>query len=203
MHSATVSLNMRIFGIKLQISVRVFILLAVAAMILPWRWLFAMLTAASIHEMGHLLVLRLQKVTVEGVQIDISGARILTAFLSPRQELLCACAGPGAAALLIGLGRLYPELAICAFIQSAYNLIPIMPFDGGRIMRCVINSIFPQYIAEKVLTGTEILICSCAVFLGVISLLNNLFYLSVIALAFAALTVKRKIACNGGVSAVQ
>ena len=194
---------MRILGIKLQISVRVFVLLAVAAMILPWRWLFAMLTAASIHEMGHLLVLRLENVTVERLRIDISGAQISAAPLTMRQEFLCACAGPGAAALLIGLGRVYPELAICAFIQSVYNLIPIMPFDGGRIFRCAIESLFPQYIAEKIVTATEIMICGAAAFLGVISFLNRLYFFSVFALSFAVLSVRRKIACNGCASAVQ
>ena len=144
---------MRLLGIKVDISPQILILFAMAVFILPFRWLMAILIGASVHELGHLLALRLSKAPVEGLWIGLSGARITTGLLSPGTELLCACAGPGAGLLLLGLGRLYPELAICAFVQSAFNLIPIMPFDGGRILVCAMNWIFPQHHSGKIING--------------------------------------------------
>ena len=109
---------MRIFGIRTESSPYLFICLAAALFILPLRWLVAMVTAAVVHEAGHLLALRLSKVDVEKLALDLSGARIIVKPLTLKQEFLCACAGPGAGLLLIGAGRLYPELAVCAFAQS-------------------------------------------------------------------------------------
>lgn len=203
MPSVTELLKMRIFGIKTDISAQFLIMLAAAAFILPWRWLIAMLTAATVHEMGHLALLRIEQVSVDRLTIGLSGARIIVAPLSLRQELLCACAGPGAAAMLIGLGKYYPELAICAFVQSVYNLIPVMPFDGGRIFQCALRGLFPQFIAERITNGTEIVICLWAVILSVLCFMNRLQLVSLVAMLFAASVMKRKIACKGDASAVQ
>ena len=194
---------MRIFGIKTDISPTVLITLSSAAFILPWRWLFAILLAAAVHETGHLAALYLLKKPVKRIAIGLTGARILVGPLSLRQELLCACAGPGAAAILICMGRIYPELAICAFVQSAYNLIPLMPFDGGRIFCCLINGIFPQYLAERIVDSVEILICFAFACLGVICLLNRLFFTTLLFMIFVAMVVIRKTTCNGEASAVQ
>lgn len=203
MHFAGVSLEMRIFGIRTELSPYLFICLAAALFILPLRWLVAMVTAAVVHEAGHLLALRLSKVAVEKLALDLLGARIIVKPLTLKQEFLCACAGPGAGLLLIGAGRLYPELAVCAFAQSLYNLIPIMPLDGGRIIRCALETLVSPQWSEKIMIMLEIVICAMMLYMGAVCLLNRLLFAACVLTAFVLLCAKRKIACKGESYAVQ
>ena len=73
------------------------------------------------------------------------------------QELLCAMAGPVGGMFLLFLGKWYPELALCALAQSCYNLIPVYPLDGGRILKCFVNIVVPDF-GERICTGVEALV---------------------------------------------
>ena len=76
-------------------------------------------------------------------------------------------------------GRL-PRLALCALIHSAYNLIPIYPMDGGRVVENLLLLLLPRYGAhiflwmERVLGSVVVAVCFWASFvqkLGIIPLL--------------------------------
>ena len=194
---------MRIFGIRTEASPYIFICLAAALFILPLRWLIAMVVAAAVHEAGHLLALRFSKVEVEKLALDLMGARIIVKPLTLKQECLCACAGPAAGLLLIGVGRFYPELAVCAFAQSLYNMIPIMPLDGGRIIRCALETLVSPQWSEKIMIMLEIVICGMMLYMGAVCLLNRLLFAACVLTAFVLLCAKRKIACKGESYAVQ
>ena len=195
---------MRIFGTEIQISPYAFVYLALAVLLIPLRWLGAMLLAGAVHEMGHLLALHLLGIRVEAVTLGISGARIRVGALSPGRELLCAAAGPGAGALLILGARLYPELAICAFVQTLFNLLPLLPYDGGRVLRCLLLWLLPPYRVCGIMAAVEWIFLA-----GILGSLALLFWKGLGALlGFGVLLgatalVKRKIACKAGWLAVQ
>lgn len=195
---------MRNFGVKTEISAHVLIYLALAAFILPLRWLGALLIASAVHEAGHLLLLKIMNIPIGKLSIDLTGAKIHIGDLSYGQELLCACAGPAAGGLLVFCGELYPELAICAFVQSIYNLLPILPYDGGRVLRCLSMMLFPQDVAHGIQRGAEWFIYSLIIGICIFFAMERLFlFFFVIIGAFFILLAKRKIACNGGFPAVQ
>ncbi len=111
--------------------------LAAAVLLLPAKWLAASLLAALVHEMFHWLVLALLGRGRSAVRLSARGAGLDAAGLSRGAELLCTLAGPVGALLLLFSGRHYPRLAICALAQSAYNLLPVYPLDGGRAVYCL------------------------------------------------------------------
>lgn len=117
---------------------------ALLLLVLPLNWLLAAVAAAFVHEMGHFIAISATGGKVRGIRIGLKGARMDTLLACPNQELLCAAAGPLASFALLMLAHVFPRLAICALIQGAFNLLPVYPFDGGRILRCLMDSVNPE-----------------------------------------------------------
>ena len=140
---------------------------ALMILVLPLPWLCAVILAATIHESCHLILLKLCGVSVHRIRIGIHGAAIETAALSPVQELLCAAAGPAGSLLCLVFAKIFPALALCALVQGVYNLLPVYPLDGGRIVRSMATLLMPRYterICRAVSVCTVILInLICAV----------------------------------------
>lgn len=109
--------------------------LSLGLLLLPARWLLAGLLAAAVHELGHMASIISSGGRIWSLTISHLGARLDTEPLQPRQELLCALAGPGAGMCMLLFLRTYPELALCALAQSVYNLLPFPSLDGGRAVR--------------------------------------------------------------------
>ena len=117
----------------IQISPVVYLHLALLLLILPIQYIVCFLLAGLIHEMGHFVALKIMKVPIYQFCVTVSGAVIETGETTALQELLCSIAGPFAGMMTCMLGSIFPLLAVCAFVQTAYNLIPLYPLDGGRI----------------------------------------------------------------------
>ena len=65
------------------------------------------------------------------------GASIETGYMTPAAELLCAAAGPiGSISMLLTI-RKFPILGLLGLAQGIFNLLPIYPLDGGRILRSI------------------------------------------------------------------
>ena len=112
------------------------IYLALLLLILPLRWVFAVAAAVAVHELGHYLAVRGCGGNISGFRLGLMGAYLETSQLQNWQEILCILAGPAAGLLLLFLSRWFPRLAICGALQSVYNLLPVYPLDGGRVLRC-------------------------------------------------------------------
>ena len=140
---------------RLSISGSSLIFLALLLLVLPFRWILAALLAAALHELGHYIAIRLCGGQVRDLTILQSGAALQTGEMSREKELFCTIAGPLCGSLLIPLVRFAPRLAICASIQTLYNLLPIYPLDGGRALRCVTAMWLSPNIAKKLCAWAE------------------------------------------------
>lgn len=117
---------------------------ALAALVLPVQWLISALFAAVIHETGHFLALKIMGVPVSRIRIGISGAIMDTGAMTPGQEILCSMAGPAASFLLWCFHPVFPRLALWALVQGCFNLLPVFPMDGGRIVRSLLLLAAPK-----------------------------------------------------------
>ena len=97
------------------------------------------LLAALLHESGHLLCLRLCRVPVSALRIGLFGAVIDAAPRSERQEFFCTAAGPAVNLLAALLFRApLPLFAVLNLLLALYNLLPVWPLDGGRMLRALL-----------------------------------------------------------------
>lgn len=135
------------------VSPLLFLLAAFLLLMIPIRWLLAVVISAFIHEACHIFMIRSLGLRIDSVSVGIGGAQIKTEPMTPTQELCSALAGPVGGLALLLLSRWLPRVAICAAFQSVYNLLPIYPNDGGRVLRCLVSTLLPQSIAQR--------ICSC------------------------------------------
>ncbi len=136
-------------SVKFSLSHKSCIIGALMVLLLPLPLLAAAMAAAAVHECCHIIALTLCRVQILDVTIRSGGAEIRTAPIMPAKELLCAAAGPVGSFLCLLLRRQLPLLSLCGLIQGFYNLLPIYPMDGGRMLRAVAALLFPRY-AERI-----------------------------------------------------
>jgi len=136
-----------------------------------------------LHELGHALVAQRFGVGVrEIVLLPIGGvARLLSEPKKPLHELLIALAGPAVNVLLAlgafaGMqGRPLPQLDLPALqlhamatpsvhsvlvllfysnlLLAAFNMLPALPMDGGRVLRALLSFVFGQVRATNIAAG--------------------------------------------------
>lgn len=110
------------------------------------------LLAAVIHELGHLLAIRLCGGTVKQIVLSASGVVIQQGTVLCRWKSLCiSAAGPLAGLLAAICFALFgnAEIVGANLILSCLNLLPILPLDGGCMLYYLIEGWFPA--AEMVL----------------------------------------------------
>ncbi|MHB8718238.1 MAG: site-2 protease family protein [Candidatus Dormibacteria bacterium] len=130
------------FGLSLLIYIGIF----------GWEFGLGALLLIAIHECGHLLFAKLERLPVSApIFLGPLGALVTTrGFRSPQQEAIVAIGGPvvGTAAALLcyvlaasmapsHLHYLLLALAYFGCLINLFNLIPMSPLDGGRVASAV------------------------------------------------------------------
>lgn len=137
-----------------------FLYLAFLLLLIPLRLFAAVIISAAIHECFHIATIRILGKEIHAVQIGPRGAVIHMQFMNDKEELICALSGPLSGFLLMLLFRWTPVIALTGFIHSLYNLLPIYPTDGGRILKCAAQLLFPRIVADKIQYWAEIVTLS-------------------------------------------
>ncbi len=142
------------------------LLLAVLILLFPLPWIMASLLAAGFHELCHSTAVYICTGQKIPIKLYVLGAQMPLPAMSRKQELLCTLAGPLGGLLLLLFAPWLPRTAICAGLQSIYNLLPIYPLDGGRAISCLLEMLLPPPAAKSVEKTTENLCIACLLLLG-------------------------------------
>ena len=185
----------------MRVSVSFWLFLLAAAIVSPAQVIVSVLLAAFLHECGHLALLRLFHVPVEGLRLTVLGAELYAngvRRLSYGRELLVTLAGPAInlfCAVLAGVFAKY-WMALYIFaganaILCAYNLLPIRPLDGGHALYLVTAFFFGPMVGDAV---AAVVGAACAlsllvlgIYLSVVSGSGMFFLLAAVSLLFGAL----------------
>jgi Zn-dependent protease len=189
-----------LFGFPIHVNVTFLLLLGVAGLTMGGvgAVAFVLLAFASVvlHELGHALVARRLGVNVSRIELHFFGgaAQMTDQPRSARDEIAIAAAGPAVSFGLAGLSAilavltgasLFGTLAWINLILGAFNLIPALPMDGGRILRAYLS------LRMGYLRATEVSVTVARVFavaLGVFGLVNMELYLVLLAVMLWMMT---------------
>jgi Zn-dependent protease len=156
-------------------------LVSIGAYALIWGWKFAVgfVLLLLVHEMGHVFQLRREGIKASAPMfIPFLGALVAMKELpkDAAAEARVGLAGPvlGSLAALIPLGlygitgdELFKALAFVGFFLNLFNLLPVLPLDGGRAMAALTPWMW--------LVGFALLVVATFVFPNPIMLLILLF----------------------------
>ena len=148
--------------VTMKVQISPMLLIMSAAMILTKdiniRRVAIILSAAVIHELGHLAAARILGISIKKLKLDIFGALLETdtSYCSYKKEAALALAGPLAnilSALAIFIIR--PDFDCSLFIISSCvfasaNLMPAKGFDGGRALSCLLLLIMSPRAVKNV-----------------------------------------------------
>ena len=163
---------------------------ALLLLVLPLQWVLAAIVAAGFHELCHACAVYLCGGNIKSITFGSNGAAMEIDPMTSGRELICALAGPIGGLSLLLFARWIPRIAICAGVQSLYNLLPVYPLDGGRAIRCGAAILSPKR-GEAFCTVLE---WCCLIGLFLLALYACIWLkLGLIPVAFAAtLFLKRK-----------
>lgn len=148
------------------------------------------LLAVLLHECGHLAILFIcggkpEKLVLHAFGISINAD---SHKLSSRKMLFTALGGPALSFTFAGLFHLLlsPFSTVNLFI-GAVNLLPVLPLDGGRMLRIIFTKIFGRKASRLLMRSIGIAFGCAAVPLGLFLFIRSGFNISLLLLGFFVL----------------
>lgn len=152
-------------------------LCATAVYFFDYYVLSALLFAVAAHELGHVACLRAFGLDVRAVSVGAGGLCIdYRGDCTALTHALAAAAGPAAGiayAYLCSYLGVHLRLAWfqlgagISLILSLYNLLPVMPLDGGRIFAAVASALIGERRGGALAAMLSAAVCAILLMLGV------------------------------------
>ena len=116
-----------------------------------WQFAFGLVALLFLHEMGHAIVMKIKGMPVGGmIFIPLLGAAVMMKQMpaNAKDEAEVGIAGPIAGAIASSIclvlaqtssmtHTIWAPLAYFGFFMNLFNLVPIVPFDGGRVLAAI------------------------------------------------------------------
>lgn len=124
---------------KIDIKPIAYIYIVLLVFLIPLKWLFAWLFATVFHEVCHWLAVKLCGGEIYSLTVGLDGAKMECGLMSNSKKLLSILCGPFGGLILVLLGQWMPQVALCSWFLSMYNLLPLLPLDGGRVLEILLG----------------------------------------------------------------
>ena len=153
--------------------------------------LICCLAAAAVHELGHILMMRLCSVRVTGVRLRLFDV-LIEADEPPSfgSDVLITLGGPAAnlafAAVLTPFGF---ELGMPQLALGIFNMLPVMSLDGGHLLRICLERRSNARIADMILTVATIIFVLPLMTAGIYLLFKSKYNYSFLAISLYLLSV--------------
>lgn len=165
------SLFSRWFGVRLRLHPLFSILLVISVLTGHFLEMITLFGIVLIHELGHAAMAKQFGWRMREVQLTPFGGVATTdedGSIPAREEAFVALAGPAMNALMIGFAFLLWWTGLWTHVWTMYfvkanltlllfNLLPILPLDGGKLVRVVVGYMVPYYQTLKTTTCWSLL----------------------------------------------
>lgn len=138
--------------------------------------LAAIFTPVIVHELGHVVTLRLCGLRIRRFRADLGGLCIEYAGIAtPLEHCAAAFAGPAAglayafAASYFGKRSGNEVLILSAgvsFLLSVFNLLPVLPLDGGRIFSVAMTELLGSRRGDALTRGVGLVLSTALLMAG-------------------------------------
>lgn len=140
--------------------------------LLPWG-----LLACVVHELGHIGAAAILGGSVKEISLTAIGAELNLGYDKPLtygQDSMVALAGPAFnllfGALTLALG--WPLAAAITLAVGAFNLLPVLPLDGGRIVYGLLAGRLDADWAERLMTALSGCLVGALVGVGTVAAIH-------------------------------
>ena len=124
--------------------------------------------AMALHELAHAAAMLACGGRIRRLTLRFADLYLEAAGLGYRQEFFAALAGPLANLACGAAFRVrWPAFAAYSLILGLYNLLPVWPLDGGRMIRCVLLARLPITQAEHISEIVSFAACAVLLLIGV------------------------------------
>jgi len=126
-----------------------------------------------LHEFGHCIAAQYYKWDVHHIYLyPIGGAASMNFSPVPREEFVVAAAGPMVNVVLIGVFQVFeftllPQIKYINIAILLFNLLPIFPMDGGRLLRSSLQLWFSRVKATLIAARVGQVLCVGLAALGI------------------------------------
>lgn len=125
---------------KINIRPNTYIYMVLLLFFIPLKWLFAWMLAAGFHEVCHWLAVKLCGGKIYSITIGIGGAKMECGPMTNKKRLFAILSGPLGGLLPLLFARWIPRTALCCWLLSMYNLLPLLNLDGGRAVAVLLGT---------------------------------------------------------------
>ena len=137
----------------------------------------------AVHELSHIIALRFFGLKVKSVRAELTGLCIdYCGFAEPVVHIAAAFAGPAGGFIYAYAASLIARKTGCAWMElsagislllSVFNLLPVLPLDGGRILLGILTMLLGAHAGERVTYRISFAITAALLIAGTVLALNN------------------------------
>ncbi len=170
-------MSFKIWGIKIKISFLFFAMLTMVFAMDEKRVAIVTLLSVALHETGHIVALLCFKAYPEEITFGIFGIRILQnkCKLSYSDEAVVVLCGPAVNIVLFVIfgvlnytfeNQILLIISAVNLVVGIFNLLPVLPLDGGRALLVVLNSFFSEKAVQRIMVIVGVLFATTIILLG-------------------------------------
>lgn len=156
-----------------------------------WSYLFIVLGVLFVHELGHFLAMRVFDyrnvrmffipffgAAVSGQHYNVAGwKKVVVSLMGPVPGIVLGVI-LGVAGMVLDQPVLL-KVAVVSLLLNGFNLLPLLPLDGGRVFHtllfsrhCVLDAVFRVVAAIALIVGGPLLEMKFLMYLGIVMLIG-------------------------------